>query len=757
MFLCDNGARVIHIVPPGESGRSGQSGNRVWDRGKESIHLDLDAPADLDAFYRLVSGADVVVDTLAPSSPRQSTTGYTKLASLNPRLVYCSITAYGTTGPLKDEAAHEDLAAARTGILSLVPSFRPGPPHMAIPVVGIGTALLAAQGIVAALFDRERTGRGRKVETSLMAGSVTMSPKASNYTFPPNLGPRRATGSTPFYSVIRCADGIWLQLSCIHEKFTEAAADVFGVTERISDPRFGDWRNIPGWLPAQKARDELYEILADAISTKTYQEWSELLEPADVPHGRVNTVPEAMEDPQVIYNDMVIDVEDQEVGTVSQMGLPIKLLGTPGHVKGGAPSSGQDTDKVLADLADKSHREPDEITEPAGRSDLPLAGVKILEAANIIAGPMAVRYLVDLGAEVIKLEPPHGDITRPTGRRVFFSYNTGKRGISIDARTDQGREIVRRLGQEADAIVENMRPGAASRIGLDFDDLTRDNPGLVFTHISAYGSGGPYARRPGLDPVAEALSGLMWTQGNGEIPVQLDVLALVDYTASLLGALGTVLALFARERMGKGQEVETNLLSAAVLLVSEHFTRYPGKPDSRMIGSDQYGSSVAHRLYETGDGWLYIAADQPQQWAALTETVLDGESLPVAGSNDAAPLLEKAFGSRTTEEWAQLLRSSGVPVAPVDDEFDSRFYTNPQVLANDMVVQVQHPVLGDMKVSRNLVRFPDARLPAVRPTPLLGEHTQEILCELGFSAEQTDQFYQRGIAKTEEVPAGSDC
>ncbi len=746
MFLCDNGARVIRIGTPDADPDSAGPGYRTWNRGKESIHLDLDSPDGLRALYKLVARADVVVDTLAPSSPSQNTVGYTRLAPLNPRLVHCSITAYGPTGPLKDEPPIDDLVMARIGTQSLIPSFRPGPPHLAIPVPSIGAGLLAAQGIVAALFDRERSGAGRRVETSLMAGALAMSPKASNYAFPANLRPRRPTGTNPFYSSYRCADGVFIQMSCIHRRFAENAADILQVRERITHPRFGDWRLVP----TQEAADELFGILADAFAARTYKQWADLFEKGDVPYGRVNNVARGMRDPQVRFNKLVIDIDDPEIGTITQMGLLTRLLGTPGEVRGPAPIAGQHTAQVLSEVAGEDYVDPSPRETAVAPTNSPLTGVRVLEIANVIAGPMACRYLVDLGAEVIKLEPPQGDISRPTGRRVFFCYNLGKRSLSLNARTEEGMQIARRLGLQADVILENMRPGAANRIGLDYDDLKRQSPGLVFTHLTAYGSNGPYAHRPGLDPVAQALVGVAWTQGDGKTPVQMDVLAPVDYTASMLGALGTLLALFARERNGVGQEVETSLLAAAVMLVSEHFTRYPGKPPRRPTGKGQYGPGTAHRLYQTSDGWLYLAADGRDQWAALLK-LIDADGAGKVTSRR----LEKAFSEHTTDEWLTRLKKSGVPCAPVRYDYDTMFFTDPQALANDMVVQLEHPSLGEMQISRNLVRFPNTDYPVHRPTPLLGEHSREVLRELGYSTERIDALYESGVIVTEKPNAKS--
>ena len=206
-----------------------------------------------------------------------------------------------------------------------------------------------------------------------------------------------------------CEDGLWVQLGCVHNRFVGLAASVMGIQDEIADPRFGDGRNVP----TEEARKELYGIVADAIKTRPYEEWAPLFEEADVPYALVRTTQEAMDDPQVRLNEMVIQNSDPAFGAVSYMGLPVKLTGTPGRVKGGRTVPGQHTDNVLSALPEV---EPPSSIVHGPRAEAleqPLEGVKVLETANVIAGPTAGKLLSVLGAEVIKLEPPDGDISRP--------------------------------------------------------------------------------------------------------------------------------------------------------------------------------------------------------------------------------------------------------------------------------------------------------------------------------------------------------
>lgn len=774
MFLCDNGARVIRVDAPGTEEQRSDPGYAVWDRGKESIFLDLSTALsdlqtdgkgvsetsskgmDLSHFYRLVMSIDVLLESFAPSSTFQTLVSYGGLSSRNPRLVHCSITAYGRDGPLKDLPADDDLAMARVGILANQPSFRPGPVHVIHPLPSVGAALLAAQGITAALYAREKIGVGRKVDTSLMAGALLFAPKVIGEKLAQRSVQRATVGGGPFYSAFECEDGVWVQLGCVHNRFVGLAASVMGIQNEIAEPRFGDGRNVP----TEEARKELYGIVADAIKTRPYEEWAPLFEKADVPYALVRTTQEAMDDPQVRLNEMVIQNSDPAFGAVSYMGLPVKLTGTPGRVKGGRPVPGQHTDNVLSALSEVELRSSIVHGPRAEALEQPLTGVKVLETANVIAGPTAGKLLSVLGAEVIKLEPPDGDISRPATPPYFYLLNSNKRSISVNARTDEGKEVAKRLAAHADILIANMRPGATERIGIGNRALSELNPVIIEAHVTAFGWSGPYAHRPGLDPLAQALIGLQRAQGGPENPpVFLGGLAPNDYVAGAMGALGAIMALYARERTGLGQQVHTNLLNAGIVISSKEFMMFQDKPPRRFSDKGQYGLSALRRLYETANGWIYLAAEDEQFWLGLCGA-LDREDLSrdqqfassnARAENDAALTmeLEQTFNGRTLTEWLSVLEEKKVPCAPVVEEYIEGFFSDPQAIANEMVVEHQHPNLGSYKMSRNLIRFDNTSDVEPRPTPTLGQHTREVLEELGYSQSEIDELYRKGVIKTD--------
>jgi crotonobetainyl-CoA:carnitine CoA-transferase CaiB-like acyl-CoA transferase len=776
MLLCDHGARVIRVVDTSESAPR-RGGYLVWDRGKESIRLDMariEAPPQrhgspaavgattaenpTDIYARLIHSADVLVEDVAPRSGRQHLVHADWLSALNPCLIHCSITAYGNHGPLEDELPIDDLVMARAGILTTQPGFRSGPVHVVHPLPSVGAALLAAQGIAAALLARETTGLGRTVETSLLAGALMYHPKVTGEKLAPHVFQSNPAGSAPFYSLYECADGEWVQLGCVHEGFIQTAASILGIKEVLDEPQYGRGR-----LPRTPEADrELRTLIAQAVRTKPYETWAQIFEEADVPYARVRTTEESMDDPQVQVNAMLVELHDPDVGRIAQMGVPVQLSATPGLVRGPRRLPSDQPVHLPEEepgIPLPSARQP----PPAGLLEPPLNGIRVLEITNLIAGPTAGRLLADLGADVIKMEPLEGDISRPIGRTYFFNLNANKRSLSLNTRTPEGREVAQKVAATADVLLANLRPHATERMGIGPDVLRKLNPRLIETHVTGFGWDGPYALRPGIDPLAQALMGLSRAQGApGNPPVFYSQLAPTDFTAGAMGALGTILALLVRARTGLVQRVDTNLLNGGILLSSEWFTQYQSKPMRPLADPGQYGIDTFHRLYEARDGWLYVVADTPEERQSLCRA-LDCDDLwreladVPAGCHPAdtprAHALARRFAALRLDDSLARLHAAGVPCAPAVSGHSEFFLDDPHAAANDMVAIYQHPLLGQQRVARHYIRFGHTKVLAGRPTPLLGEHTGEVLREVGFTESSVAELYTKGVVKTEEASA----
>ena len=788
MLLCDNGARVIRVedVKPVHNRKS--PGFSVWDRGKESIFLDYqNILKDRKKLYKLISNCDVLIDDFALSSNKQKIINKNTLYSINSKLIHASITTYGKNSLLKNEKPLVDLILARLGVLDRIPTFRNGPSHLIHPLVNVSTGILSAIGIVSSLFSMTKTGNGRKVETSLMSGALMYHPKikSEGYRFGVDKddSPKKISshvtgksssdldkngdfpypkpppfGAGPFYSVMECADGNWIQLACVHGEFIDRAAAVMDLIEVIYQPRFGEGREPE----TEKDREELWNIVAGVIKTKNYSEWAEIFESIDVPYAKVCTVQESMNNPQAIYNEMIVDIDDPILRTVSQMGLPIKFSETPGQIRSPRHITGEDTYKIINEFNlngdfDLKNFEDKKIVENI--MDPPLNGIKVIESTNVIAGPALGRILGDLGADVIKMEPLHGDISRPAGTLMFLYLNAQKRSISFNTKTESGKKIALDLASNSDILLANLRPGATDRMGLSTEMIRSVNPKIIETHVTAFGWEGPYAHRAGLDPLSQAWMGLQHAQGgpdNG--PVFLGEQAPTDYTGGALGVLGAVIALYVRETKGIVQTAKASLLDAGILLSSEEFLKYQGKESRKYSDSDQYGMSLIHRIYQTKDGWIYLIINSKDQFdSILNHLNISIENLDnndkfeniVHGSNYLKLKFEEYFKINNSSLCVKKLREFGINIIEVSLNYNKYFFDDSEIISDDIVGKCYHKDYGDMKYLRNLIRFENTNYNKFRVTPKLGEHTREILAHLNYSNKQIDLLYEEGIVHSE--------
>ena len=537
--------------------------------------------------------------------------------------------------------------------------------------------------------------------------------------------------------------------------FIGIAANLLGIGELLKEPRFGGGTACQ--TPADDA--ELRATLTRILQTQPYAHWAAAFEQADVPFAPARLTEDGLDDRQVLHNAMVTTLEDPAVGAVAQMGVPVHLTATPGRVSGPRAAHvvpvqdwmGSSPPRATVDAAAEAPTSP----SPAPP---PLAGVRILEITNLIAGPTTGRILADLGADVIKLEPPAGDMSRPIGRSYFYAVNFNKRSICVDTGTPAGKAIVQKIAASADALVANLRPQATARMGIG----PQSHPRLIETHLTGYGWTGPYSKRPGIDPLAQALMGLQRAQGGPDNPPVFPAqLAPTDYTTGAMGALGTILALLARQKTGVVQRVESNLLSGGIVLSSAWFTRHAGKPVRPLADKDQYGLTPFHRLYALRDGWIYVVAESAAQRQAMckllgVDAAVHGETTNPGKAGGVHPnetpfaaTLAAAMARRTASETLAALAAAGVPCAPAPAPGSAIFLDDPHPQANDMVAIRHHPRAGAMRVAWHTIQFRDTEPTLGRHTPLLGEHSAEVLREIGLSADEIEALHANGVVRTE--------
>jgi crotonobetainyl-CoA:carnitine CoA-transferase CaiB-like acyl-CoA transferase len=353
------------------------------------------------------------------------------------------------------------------------------------------------------------------------------------------------------------------------------------------------------------AIERLTPILDEVFATKPRDEWLHLLADADVPAQPVLTRDEFVGSSIAAANDMVVTVNHPDLGEVAMMGQPFEVEAAPGSVRRAAPLLGEHTDEVVADWGRAIPDSPP--PEPVGSGgERPLAGVRVIDLASFIAGPVVSRHLAMLGAEVIKVESPGGDPFRAIGA-PFESWNQGKQSVILDLTTDGGRDQLRRLASTVDIVIENFRPGVAERLGVDRDTLRAVNPDLVFLSSPGYGLDESMADKPAFDPLVQALGGIMAAQGGDTEPVFLSV-PIHDVVTPMLGALGLVTGLWLRDRTDRGQNVRTSLVQSTMVVQAAEYTRFSGRPPTVVGGFDHPGTEHS-RWEDTPDGPVWRDGD----------------------------------------------------------------------------------------------------------------------------------------------------
>jgi crotonobetainyl-CoA:carnitine CoA-transferase CaiB-like acyl-CoA transferase len=376
-----------------------------------------------------------------------------------------------------------------------------------------------------------------------------------------------------------------------------------------------------------------------------------------------------------------------------------------------------------------------------------LEGLRVLDVTQFMAGPYCAVMLADLGADVIKIEPPAGDSTRRMVGAVgaesaaFNAVNRGKRSVVLDLKRDGGREALVRMAGFADIVVENYRPGVMRALGVDYARLSLANPGLIYASISGYGATGPDSGKGGFDLIAQGVSGIMSVTGEpGRPPVKAGI-PLTDLGAALFAVTGILAALHHRERSGRGQLIETSLVEAGVALSVWEATEYfSGTGVPRPKGS-AHRMSAPYQAFRCADGYVTIGANTDRLFHRLCEVLghpewaLDPDFADnvsrASRETRLAALIEDVMSQRPRAEWLAALSANDIPSGPINDY--AQVFDDPQVAARQMVRETSHPILGRLRTLGSPIKMSETPTDPSRRGPLLGEHTAEVLREFGFS------------------------
>jgi crotonobetainyl-CoA:carnitine CoA-transferase CaiB-like acyl-CoA transferase len=390
----------------------------------------------------------------------------------------------------------------------------------------------------------------------------------------------------------------------------------------------------------------------------------------------------------------------------------------------------------------------------------PLAGMKVIELAHIMAGPACGMMLADMGADVIKVEKPDGDDSRrflppdiEGESAAYMMMNRNKRGIALNLKDPDAIAVLHKLLDSADVVIENYRHDTMEKLGLGYETLRKSNPKLVYCAISGFGRSGPYAERGGFDLIAQGMSGLMSItgEGPGRPPVKPGA-PIADITAGFLAAMGCIAGYSHAQKTGEGQMVDTSLFEAGISLTywQSAIAFATGKAPGA-LGS-AHPLNAPYQSFRTRDGWINIGAANQRNWHRLLEVIEAPEleedarfatNLDRMTNLDAlVPLLEGHLQTRDTEDWLARMDAAGLPAGPVMSI--TEMHQDPQTVARDMIVETEHPVAGPVKAIGLPVKFSDTPGGVVRPAPTLGQHGPEVLAEHGYGADEVGRLQGKG-------------
>ena len=784
MVLADFGAEVIKVEPPSGEKFRDAPGAVQWNRGKKSVALDLKTADGRDHARELARVSDVVVENFRPGVAARLGVDYESLRAGHPGLVYATLTGFGSNGPYANYKGYDGVVAAKSGRMMMFSGqhTREGPNYVVVQGVCHAAATALIRGITAALYVREKTGRGQRVETSMLNAVTTydhvswvhgqmVANRPDEY--PPDsrvgIGRPNPTGYLP----ARTGDGQWIQLGNVVERLFRAMMHALDMGFIYQDPRFKGAPRLD-----QESVAALERIMLEKVQQKTLDEWMGIFlgEAGNVAAEPYLTSEQALEHPQILHNGNVQSIRVPGIGETRQLGPMVDMRGTPGSTRGPAPSLGEHTEEVLGRVKGAAAGDSEGATGPMPAH--PLEGITLLDLGTVINGPLGCALVAELGARVIRIEAPGGDWGRMG--LPFSAHRTmaGAEDICLDLKTPEGQEIMGKLARKADLLLHSMRPGAPERTGIGYEQLREINPNLVYLYAGGYGSTGPYSHRPSMAPIAGAVSGGGVAQmGRDTFPppdqaMSIDEIASVsmqlkrandgtaDHNTAMVNAVGLMLGLYARERTGEAQYVESTMIAANAYANIDDFYWHDGKEPRPLPDGDGYGLHALYRLYRAKTGWVFLACPFEDEWEALCRTIertdlLEDIRFATAESrreyDDAlAGELAAVFASNEPLHWERLLADADVACVKAEDRGMYYFFDeDPHVRENGLLTQVEAPRFGRFWRYSPVVDFSETSGRA-GPGPLKGQHTRPILKELGYADGQIQDFKDRKIVDWEE-------
>ncbi len=731
MLLADQGAEVIKVDPPGGAVYDTPA-NATWNRGKKSICLDLHDPDDAAIAAELIAGADVIIENFRPGAMARFGLHEASLRERNPGLIYNAMPAFAGDDPRSAMPGWEGVVFAAADVFRPIaeyrnmvqvlhqhPAERTGPPvFTSEPIASCYAAMLSAVYITAALYARQDSGSGQRVEIPLFDAMLQAVGVFALSRLP--FKPITTSAFSGFDHQYQCRDGRWVHIVCTVPRHGETFLRDMGREDFIEK---GMASRGLGANPA--LNQELIEFLTETFLTRDAQAWEEHFQALDIPGVACLSTEEWLSHPQATHSDLLATVDDPSLGAMRQPGLQVKMSATPGAIQGAAPAPDQHREEILA-ATKRTLMSP---SNPEPNQGLPLAGLKVLDLCIILAGPTCGRTLAELGADVIKIDDPNrGDVV------YHHDINRAKRSILLDLKRPEGLEIFWQLVADADVVVQNFRSDVVARLGIDYESVKARKPDIIYASLNAYGDTGPMADQPGYEEAAQALTGMQVRFGGADRPILWPYGVVNDYGTGYAGAFGVLMALAARRREGGGQEVSSALARTACTLQSAHLQDYAGKAWDEPRGPDSLGAGPTQRLYECNDGWVFVGAHSP---AAVADRI--GISHDDAFETDLA---HWCAGLSTSDAVANL-RGEDVGIHALTWMND--MVSSDAVTSRGLIVAREHQKLGMMRTTGPGPWLSQSANEPGCPAPLPGADAASIFEDLG--RDDLDALVASGVVR----------
>ena len=777
MILADYGAEVIRLEPPGGDPMWDHPAYLLWQRGKKSVAVDWETQEGRAQARQLAETADIFIESLAPGHAAELGIAYPDMETRNSALIYCAFSAFGQEGPSRHLKPYDGIVNARTGRMRDQVGWQRGrPTFRAVNDVSYHSAMFTFQALVAALRVRQMTGKGQRLDASLVSG-VTAPNNAwrrfEGQIFAPDRYPNEAPKdavakgelvpdrhesdpqtASPTQLCAPCKDGRWIMHSHIQPDLFKSWIATIGFAWIWDDPRFHD---APRFA-SNADRIALNLMIFERMREKTSVEWREIYRQNPDCAGEImQTTQEALHHEQFAVNGHLITLDDPRVGPIEQVGPFAKMSETPARITRTAPRPGEHSREVLASLP----RALPHVVPTGGNPKRPLEGITVLEVAGWLAAPFSGALLSDMGARVIKIEPLFGDPYRAmfTNENMIRAFQ-GKENVALNLKSAEGQAIFHRLVKDADVVMHNYRLGVPEKLGLDYETLRAIRPDLVYVAAGSYGSVGPDRHRAAFNPTMGAFSGnSVFQSGEGNIPKGDQS---PDPIAGSGVATGIMLGLAARVLTGTGQYIETSMMNSNVYCNSDDAFSYAGKPPRRVPSKTQLGLEATYRLYETADGWIFLAVQFDAEFAAFCALIGRDDlatdpryvdwACRIENSDALAVVLEPLFRARTTKLWETELTAAGLGCVQADGPSHVRYlHEDPQSIANGFMVPTRSSSFANLSPDGRywrhapVVAFSDTPCEAGKPYQGLGSHTQAVLRELGYDEDSMTRLKEQKV------------